>query len=399
MHNLTQACLTILKGSTTKKYLFLLWAVFTFPVLADNPVLVKPVDLNLQRQLGQALFFDVNLSEPAGQACASCHDPARAFTDPDTHLPVSEGVHTGRFGNRNTPTLMYANFTPNFHYDREQDLYVGGLFLDGRALNLTEQAKGPLLNTLEMANPDAATVVAKVRQADYADLLRQMYGGEIFSDNAKAFQAIAEALVAFENSPEFAPFTSKYDYYLAGKTTLSQQEEQGLAVFEAEDKGNCAACHPSRPAQNGTPPLFTDYTYDNIGVPKNEKSPFLKLSNPYNPAGKAYIDGGLGDAEQVKKATERGKFKVPTLRNIALTAPYMHNGIFTQLDEVLAFYNRRDKDNKWGKPEVPENVNREELGDLKLEQTELNALEAFLRTLTDGYILPENKSTLVQLTD
>ena len=342
-------------------------------------------------QLGELIFMDKNLSEPAGQACASCHDPKHFFIDPDQDTPMSAGVNPDRFGNRNTPTAMYASYTPEFHFDEKEGLFVGGQFLDGREINLQAQAKQPLLNIVEMANPNAASVVKKIAQAAYAAQFKTYYGQNIFNDTEQAFDKVASALAAFENSSRFHPFSSKYDLYLQGKVSLTAQESQGLKLFEAEDKGNCAACHPSQMSADNTLSLFTDYTYDNIGVPKNMQSPFLSQSAEFNPDGKGYIDLGLGgrDLGQHNKQKERGKFRVATLRNIAKTAPYMHNGIFDTLDEVMDFYNTRDIDDKWAAAEVIENVNTEELGDLKLTDAEVDALVAFLKTLTDGYVAAE----------
>lgn len=164
---------------------------------------------------------------------------------------------------------------------------------------------------------------------------------------------------------------------------MTEREELGLKLFEDEDKGNCAACHPSRVNEAGKPPLFTDFTYDNLGVAKNTQSPFLSQSKAFNPDRADYVDMGL--FKTTKREVDKGKFKVSTLRNIELTPPYMHNGIFTTLREVVDFYNTRDTRTDWGKPEVAENVNHEELGNLGLSNTEVDALVAFMKTLTDGY--------------
>jgi len=340
--------------------------------------------LTLKQLVGKKLFFDANLSEPAGQSCASCHDPDFGFSDPDQNVPTSQGVHLDRFGDRNTPTAAYAAFSPDFHYDEIEGLFVGGQFVDGRAATLKDQAKGPFLNILEMANPDKATVVSKVANSSYATLFQQIYGFNAFSNIETAYDNIADAIADFEKTSFFSPFTSKYDAYLAGKATLNEIELLGLKVFEDEKKGNCAACHPSQPS-NGVPPLFTDFTYDNLGVPRNENNPFLHLPEHFNKNGRNHKDLGLGGATHVNNSAEYGKFKVPTLRNIALTAPYMHNGVFKTLREVVEFYNTRDIDLKWGIPEVADNVNREELGNLKLTDEEMNALVIFMTTLTDGY--------------
>jgi cytochrome c peroxidase len=351
-----------------------------------------------EAELGERLFFDTALSEPPGQSCGSCHDPGHAFTDPDKGVPTSEGVHPDRFGDRNTPTALYAAFSPRFHFDEAEGLWVGGQFLDGRAATLEKQAKAPFLNPVEMANPDAETVVEKVRQAEYAHLFEALYGPGALDDPEQAFERIAQAIAAFERTAVFAPFSSKYDAWLRGEADLTEQELRGLAVFEREDKGNCAACHPSRPAEDGTPPLFTDFTYDNLGVPRNPGSPFFENDPEFNPEGVDYVDLGLAgavqkilDAEGVlpegtSPEAERGKFKVSTLRNIAVTGPYMHNGVFTTLRQVVQFYNTRDvHPGRWGPAEVPENVNTDELGDLGLTDQEVDDLVAFLKTLTDGY--------------
>jgi cytochrome c peroxidase len=366
---------------------------------ADAGTLPGGNGLSRKAQLGRKLFFDTNLSSPPGQACGTCHNPTTFFTDPDRSAPTSKGVFPDRHGNRNSPTAMYAAYSPKFHFDKAEELYVGGQFLDGRAANLQEQAKGPFLNPLEMANPDEATVVEKVRQTDYAPLFRQVYGKAALDDTRKAYNRIADAIAAFERTSAFAPFTSKYDYYLAGQAKLTPQERRGRKLFEDPDKGNCAACHPDRPAEDGTPPLFTDFTYDNLGSPKNPDSPFYALPSELNKAGDRFVDLGLGGA--IKDAAENGKFKVPTLRNVAKTGPYTHNGYFRTLRGVVDFYNSRDVKPRcpdpltpeaealrlgcWPEPEVAANVNHEELGALGLSEQEVDDLVAFLRTLTDGY--------------
>ena len=351
-------------------------------------------------KLGKELFFDSNLSSPPGQACSSCHDPEHFFTDPDTTVPTSAGVIEDRFGNRNAPTLMYARSTPSFHFDKGVGLFVGGQFDDGRAATLKEQAKQPFLQALEMNNASPDDVVEKVRLADYADFFRRVYGKNSLNDPTRAYDRIADAIAAFEQTDRFAPMTSKYDYYLQGKVRLTAQELRGRKVYEDEDKGNCAACHPSRPEQNGAKrPLFTDFTYDNLGVPRNPENRFYVQASEFNQRGFKFVDNGLGD--HVNDPAENGKFKVPTLRNIAMTAPYMHNGYFLTLRGVIDFYNTRDvkpacpsewiaeedalRSGCWPAPEVVTNVNHDELGKLELSEQEAVDLEAFLLTLTDGY--------------
>jgi cytochrome c peroxidase len=336
-------------------------------------------------QLGRLLFFDTALSEPAGQSCASCHAPATAFTDPDATKPTSKGVHPERFGNRNTPSAMYMAFSPKFHFDRKEKQYVGGQFWDGRAATLEDQAKGPLLNPVEMANPNKRAVVDKVRKAPYAGQFDAVFGKGALVSVDRAYDHIAAAIAAYERTAEFQPFSSRYDAWLAGKGQLTEQELRGLRLYEDEKKGNCAACHPSQRGPNGEPPLFTDFTYDNLGVPPNPENPFYLLERRLNPDGFAFVDRGLGAV--VKDPAQNGKFRVPTLRNVAVTAPYMHNGVFKTLFQVLAFYNTRDVA-QWPAPEVGQNVNREELGNLRLTNQELEDVVAFLHTLTDGWKEP-----------
>lgn len=351
-----------------------------------------------QAQLGRLLFFDPGLSQPAGQSCATCHDPAAAFTDADRSQPTSKGALPRRFGSRNTPTAMYMAFSPAFHFDPAEQHYVGGQFWDGRAATLEQQAKAPLLDVLEMANPDPRAVVEKVRRAPYAAQFDEVFGPGALAEVDPAFERIAAAIAAFERSPELSPFTSKHDAWLQGKARLTAQELRGLRLFNDEKKGNCAACHPSQRRPDGGLPLFTDFTYDNLGVPRNPENPFYSLDRSLNPQGAKFVDKGLGGF--VGKRGEDGKFKVPTLRNIERSAPYMHNGYFRTLRGVVAFYNDRDvrpackgdateavalKRGCWPRPELARNVNREELGRLKLSEQEVDDIVAFMLTLNDGY--------------
>jgi cytochrome c peroxidase len=261
-------------------------------------------------------------------------------------------------------------------------IYVGGLFWDGRAATLVEQAKGPPTNPVEMANPDMEAVVESIRDAEYANLFREVFGPSSLDEPLEAYELMARAIAAFESTHEFNRFDSKYDLYLNNQAELTEEELRGLRLFEDPKKGNCAACHPSQPGPDGSPPLFTDHTYDNLGVPRNPANPFLYMSAEFNPDGPDFVDLGLGGV--LNDPAEHGKFRVPTLRNIALTAPYMHNGVFPTLREVVLFYNSRDT-GPWPPPEVAANVNSEELGDLGLTASEIDDIVAFLKTLSDGY--------------
>ncbi len=326
-----------------------------------------------EQHLGRLLYFDKGLSNPVGQSCASCHLPQAGYADPDQNLPVSEGAVPGRFGGRNAPTSAYAAFSPVFYQEPSPSLlYRGGQFWDGRAPTLEEQAKGPFLNPLEMNNTKEGVVQA-VRLSSYAGLFMEVYGAASLDDVDSAYDLITKAIASFERSDQVNRFTSKYDYYLKGKVSLSAQETRGLELFNG--KGNCSKCHPAGASK--TPPLFTDYTYDNLGVPRNMEFPFSLM----DPA--PYPDLGLGKI--VNDPAQNGKFKVMTLRNIALTAPYSHNGYFKTLKNIVHFYNTRDIPGMWPPPDVAENVNSVELGNLGLTPEEEDDIVAFLNTLTDGY--------------
>jgi cytochrome c peroxidase len=345
---------------------------------SEIPVLTE------KEQLGKTMFNDPAFSTPAGQACVDCHHPDYAFADPNQELPVSQGAIKTRFGNRNDLTAMYAAFIPELHFDLEEGIYIGGLFWDGRVNTLEEQAKGPPLNPLEMANPHVDNIIQAIKEAEYVNLFKKVYGETVLEDPQKAFDCFADAIAAYERSRELNPFTSKYDYYLQGKVKLTDQELRGLAIFNDSNKGNCAACHPSHIEEDGKMPLFTDFSYDNLGVPKNPESPFYQLSKELNPAGSNYVDLGLGGF--LNKKEEYGKFRVPTLRNITRTAPYMHNGVFKTLHQVIAFYNTRDN-GLWPSPEYAQNINKDELGNLGLSEQDIADLTVFFCTLNDGYPL------------
>lgn len=332
--------------------------------------------------LGKLLFFDESLSEPAGQSCATCHTKETGFADKYSRA-VSEGAVAGLFSNRNSMTVAYAAFVPPLSYDEKEETYVGGLFWDGRMNSLDEQAGEPFLNPVEMGNPDKEAVVAKVRSAPYYPLVVRLYGDPEHTDSLYA--CITDAIAAYERSSEINPFTSKFDAYLAGETQLDEEETLGLALFR--EKALCAECHilDDDPVAGRT--LLTDHTYDNLGIPVHSENPFFSVPETFNPWGRDTVDLGLGGV--VKDSLENGKFRVPTLRNVGLTAPYGHNGYFKTLEEIVHFYNMRDVSDEFPPAEYPSTVNREELGDLKLTPAEEAALVAFLKTLTDGFGLDE----------
>ena len=347
--------------------------------------------LTKQQELGKKLFFDTNLSEPSGTACAACHGASVGWTGPDAATnaggAVYEGAFAGRFGNRKPPTAAYAGDSPILHFDGTK--WVGGMFWDGRATGwtlgdpLAEQALGPFLNPLEQNNASAQVVVDKVLASSYKDLFRQ-----VCTNPDSYYECIGRAIAAYERSTEVSQFTSKYDYWLKGRAKLTGQEKRGRALFMG--KANCANCH--------VPPRFTDFTYDNLGVPRNPLNPFYKEPE-WNPAGFAWVDPGLGGFLKnagysvAEYMAEWGKQKVPTLRNVdkrpypSFVKAYSHNGYFKSLKDIVHFYNTRDiRGAGWPAPEVANNVNTTEMGNLRLNRREELDIVAFLQTLSDGYM-------------
>jgi cytochrome c peroxidase len=373
--------------------------------------------------LGKHLFFDEDLSLNGNQSCATCHDPAWGFTGPDsdlnTHGAVYEGSVAGLFGNRKPPSSAYATLSPILHYDG--DLFVGGNFWDGRATGerlgnpAADQAQGPFLNPVEQALPDMAAVVSRVCASDYAGLFTTVWGVEVCDDGyvATAYDAIALSIAAYEASSESNAFTSKYDAYLAGMADLTKFEKKGLSVFRG--KGKCQKCHLLGKGHGKEPALFTDFTFDNLGIPANPENPWYTMPPQFNPDGPNWVDYGLGGflatrPDYAALAPDfMGQHKVPTLRNVDLrpdpsdVKAFGHNGYFKSLEQIVHFYNTRDVKPTcpdlytadqaiaagcWPAPEVPMNVNTAELGDLRLSPDDEAALVAFMRTLSDGYLVP-----------
>lgn len=382
---------------------FILFTLLT--AMTVNAVEAQEDPLTPIEELGKNLFFDSNLSEPAGQACAACHSPEVGYTGPDRGVNSTGGVYPGavssRFGNRKPPTSAYAGDSPLLS---QFPNFNGGMFWDGRATGfvlgdpLAEQAQGPFLNPLEQNNPDAQSVVDKVLESDYWELFLQVCGDEY--EVSDYYECIGRSIAAYERSDEVSPFSSKYDYWLAGEARLTGLEEQGRQLFEG-DKAKCTNCHAA--------PLFTDFGYDNLGVPRNPLNPFY-YEPEWNPEGLDWVDKGLGGFlesagyDPAEYEPEIGKMKVPTLRNVdkrpyrGFVKAYSHNGYFKSLEDIVHFYNTRDKldscDSKvfpipgvncWPEPEVAQNVDSTDLGDLGLTAHEERAIVAFLKTLTDGY--------------
>jgi len=338
------------------------------------------VELSNLESLGSKLYFDENLSNPVGQSCASCHLPTSGFADPNQSQSVSSGAVTGRVGNRNAPTASYASFIPTFQFNNGRNRFEGGQFLDGRADNLEAQAQGPFLNILEMNNTKQGVIDA-IKNSDYASDFQAQYGADIFDDVDTAYINVSEAIAEFERADTFAPFTSKFDAVQRGSATFSASEQRGMDIFNGRNRGDCRRCHSTG---NNNTEVFSDFSYRNLGIQRNENNPFYTLDASLNPDGVLFTDFGLGGV--LNDANQNGKFRVPTLRNVALTAPYMHNGVFNSLTEVVNFYNTRDIAASQPAAEVATNVdNGGRIGELGLSANDVSDLVAFLQTLSDGF--------------
>lgn len=360
--------------------------------------------------LGEELFFDTALSFDQTQSCATCHEPERAFIDPRVDvageiLPVSRGDDGVSFGRRNAPSVAYAAFTPafgvgtrnRFNKQSQHRLYegpLGGFFHDGRALSLEEQAGIPPLSSVEMGMPSEAAVVERLAvNPRYRASFEFLFGDDVFDDPLPAYAAMTASIAAFERTEDVSPFDSRYDRALRGEVTLSFKELTGRALFFSEFT-NCAICHQLH--SNGDPvakfeETFTGYEFHNLGIPSNPE--VATLSGDSSP------DRGLGTRTGFDDGSQLGKFKTPTLRNVAVTGPYMHNGVFSELRTVVEFYDRFNNPEQralnpetgapWREAEVSEGVQLEllEVGD-PMTDLQVESMVCFLRTLTDARYEP-----------
>ncbi|MDB5881375.1 MAG: cytochrome peroxidase [Ramlibacter sp.] len=311
-------------------------------------MLSAPVRLSLAAQVGEKMFADPALSASGKMACATCHDPKAAFGPPNDLAVQLGGKDLNLAGTRAVPSLRYKDYTPPYAdlLDNPDGISApgpgGGFAWDGRAATLADQAAMPLLAPNEMANSGPADVVAKLQAAPYAELFRSAFGGAIFTQPDAAFGKALQALQAFQREdPRFHPYSSKFDLYAANKIggTLTPAEARGLKVFADAKTGNCASCHYQGAGLNGSSALFTDFSYEAIGVPRN-------AAIPAN-ADPAYFDVGLcgplrTDHPSAPGNTLCGMFKAPTLRNVALRKSFFHNGVMHSLEQVIRFYNTRD---------------------------------------------------------
>ncbi len=343
--------------------------------------------------LGRLLFFDTSLSLDRTQSCATCHNPARAFSDArDNGVggAVSLGDDGRSLGERNAPALTYVALTPPFSIDADGQP-VGGFFLDGHAATLEEQVAEPFVNPVEMRMPDHAAVVARVQEKPLYEIsLQRLFGEEVFEETDTAYRAVGQSLTAFAETDELATFDSRYDRHLRGEYVLTEEEALGRDLFFSQ-LTNCSLCHALTPnATTDEREPFTNYAFHNIGVPANSRLHGLSGAEARR------ADPGLLGNPAVTGTEHAGKFKVPTLRNVAVTAPYMHNGVFQELTTAIAFYNHYlvssqasmtnpETGQPWAPAEVEGTIDLALLREGQpLSDERVALLETFLRTLTDA---------------
>ncbi len=378
------------------------WAVVTAMVCGAGLIGCGSSDgaLSPIARIGEKAFVEPLLSASGRQSCSSCHAPETGHAAAHSLAVQFGGASLDQPGLRNSQSLRYLAKNTAFHFD-EEGTPTGGFFWDGRADTLALQAAGPLLSGREMANPDKASVVAKIARTSWANEFKSIFGKNILQDVDLAFEKLTLALSQYQTEDaELNAYTSKYDAWLRGMTRLTAQEARGLALFNDPGKGNCASCHTSSRGSDGSHPLFTDFTYDNLGLPRN-------LQIPAN-ADPTYFDLGLCSRTELSTRSDLcGAFKVPSLRNVAVRKAYFHNGLFKTLKDALTFYVQRDtQPEKWYSlnpdstvnkfndlpSSLKSNVNTSEApydrgqGDVPaLSDAEVDEVIAFLKTLTDGW--------------
>ena len=358
-----------------------------------GPLRAEPAPLDTLEKLGEALYFDTDLSKNRTQSCASCHNPDIGFVDP---LPNASGRagslgDDGRsIGDRNAPTVAYAAFAPPLGRGADGK-WRGGQFHDGRARDLEEQAGGPPLNPLEMGMPSKAAVVGRLAEKPaHVAAFDRLFGVATLADPEAGYASMTRAIAAFERTERFAPFDSRYDRFLRGEEKLTDQEELGRILFFSRQFTNCSLCHRLKEAGGAEGETFTDYSFHDIGVPQN---PRLRAAHGAKKGTKDH--GLLANPAVAGDPAQDGRFKVPTLRNVAVTGPYMHNGVFEDLRTVVLFYDKYNSKaparqvnpetgRPWGRPEIGRNLSRVELETgPALDDRRIDALVAFLKTLTD----------------
>ncbi len=300
--------------------------------------------------LGRQIFFDDSLSASGKVACATCHNPRFAYGPPDGRAVRFGGADLKSPGTRTVPSLRYTlDRAPRWAHVRAyseverltetDDAPAGGFAWDGRFDGLHAQAMVPLFVSNEMANRDASDFATKLFRAHYADSFKAVFGKDIFKDPDLAVEKATYALERFEiEDKSFHPYSSKFDAWMDGKASLTAQELRGKQLFDNPDRGNCASCHRDDRGADGSHPVFTDFQFEALGVPRN-----LEIPANQDPT---YFDMGLcgplrTDAAS-KNPTYCGLFKTPTLRNVTIRRAFFHNGRFHTLREALRFYVQRD---------------------------------------------------------
>lgn len=394
-------------------------------------------NLSLMARLGRSVFYDRRLSASGKASCSGCHSPAHHYGPAGDNSVAMAGPTMKMPGIRAVPTLEYGYRAPPFSIGPENEeiehvnlvkqarqakslshvkkvagqsavsaaamVPRGGMFWDGRASSLQSQAEGPLFSPFEMAAPSAQWVAGKLRTAPYAHYFAALFGKRIFKDDEALVAKAMFAVGRYElEDPAFHPYNSKYDYYLNGMARLTPAEKRGLKIFEDKKKGNCAACHLDKVTPSGRPPMFTDYEFESLAVPRNLHIPANK--NPH------FHDLGLCGPlrKDLKEQTQFcGLFITPTLRNVATRRVFFHNGVYHNLHQVLNFYAKREADpgdvyphNAQGKVMKYDDLPRQYWGNVDkfdepftlhqgqppaMTQKEENEVIAFLKTLTDGY--------------
>jgi len=355
---------------------------------------LSKTDLKEQKALGDALFHDKALSVNNNEACATCHNPKKAFTDNrgnGVNNAASLGSNGKSIGNRSAPPVTYALFSPRFHYDKKKQEYIGGQFWDGRAPTEADQAGAPPTNPGEMGMKDKSTLMKKLEKNPYyKSSFKKLYGSDIFKNSNLAYLKMTEAIQAYEHEKKFYRFDSKYDKYLRDEYMPTELEDLGISLFFSNNNTSCSKCHMLK-GEDRQGETFTNYQYRNIGIPIN------KQLRSKNGIALSTIDNGLYQNPLVHKdPNTKGKFKTPSLRNVAITGPYMHNGIFKHLRTVIEFYDHYNNPKRkinpethkpWAKPQYPQTVaykyGKKELRAKPLNERKIKALVAFLRMLTD----------------
>jgi len=362
-----------------------------------------------KEKLGKRLFFDKNLSLTRNTSCATCHNPEHGFVDArfkdvgvDQAIFIDGALSVGddgfSLGGRNAPTAAYAQFSPTF----DPATLKGGQFHDGRAATLKVQAMGPPLDGAEMQMPNKASVVERIKEnPDYVLAFKTLFNDKIFDDINASYAAMGEAIGKFEKTDLFAPFDSKYDRFkkckeefttneCIDKVGWTDSEDNGMSLFFSNANTNCALCHTlNSKTEAGEKEIFTNFEYENIGTPRNVLAMDARAALGLQDADAKF--DGVG--KTVGKSEHLGKTKVPTLRNIAVTGPYMNNGVFKDLTTVLEFYDHMaglghhinpETNQPWGQNDHISTINHEKLTTTKaLTDAKIRDLEAFLNTLTD----------------